>query len=297
MRVFVTGATGFIGTAVVKELLRAGHTVSGLSRSDEGAAKLKAAGAEVHRGNLEDLESIRSGAAAADGVIHLGFDHDFSKFMDNCAQDKRVIEAIGEVLAISGGPLVITSGVGLGAAVPGELASEDYFNPEYPHPRIASELAGAAASAKGVNVSVVRLPQVHDAVKQGLITWLVPVAREKGVAAYVGDGMNRWSAVHVSDCARLYRMVLEKHVAGSRYNAVAEEGVSSKDIAEALGRGLNVPVKSLSAEEAAEHFGWMASFVGWDMSGSSELTRERLGWTPTGRGLMEDLAAMDYSKS
>ncbi len=294
MRVFLTGATGFIGSAIIPELINAGHGVLGLTRSDAGAEALLAAGAEVHRGSLEDLDTLRSGSAEADGVIHCAFDHDFTNFVANCEKDRQAIEAMGELLVGSNRPLVITSGVALGSTTPGQPASEDVFNADFPHPRIASELAGVALSKRGVNVSVVRLPQVHDPVKQGLVTYLVPIAREKGSAAYVGDGQNRFAAAHVSDVARLYRLVLEKAQPGSRYNAVAEEGVSARDIAEALGRGLNVPAVSLSPEEVPAYFGWMAMFAGLDMSASSVLTQQRLDWHPTGPTLLADLAAMKY---
>ena len=300
MRVFLTGATGFIGSAIIPELINAGHQVLGLTRSDAGAKSLKAAGAEVHRGNLEDLESLRSGAAKSDGVIHCAFDHsafrqDFSKFTEVCENDRLAIEAIGDVLVGSDRPLLITSGTGLGSAVPGQPATEDYFDPNHPIPR-KSEVAGASVAERGVNVSVVRLPQVHDTVKQGLITYLVPIAREKGVSAYIGDGLNRWPAAHVLDVARLYRLALEteKHEAGSRYNAVAEEGVSMREIAEVIGRGLKVPVVSISPEQAAEHFGWLAMFAGFDMPASSALTQKRLGWRPTGPRLISDLEQMRY---
>lgn len=225
MRVFVTGATGFIGSAIIAELINAGHQVLGMARSDEGARAVTAAGAQVHRGNLEDLESLRSGAARADGTIHAAFDHNFSNFAANCEKDRRAIEALGAALAGSNRPLVITSGTGMGNAVPGQPATEDVFNASHPNPRSASELAGASLSASGVNVSVVRLPQVHNTIKQGLVTYAIALARDKGVSAYVGDGCNRWPAAHVLDVARLYRLALEKQEPGSRYHAVAEEGV------------------------------------------------------------------------
>jgi nucleoside-diphosphate-sugar epimerase len=294
MRVFVTGATGFIGSVVVPELINAGHQVLGLTRSDAGARSLIAAGAEVHRGNLEDLESLRSGAAQSDGVIHTAFDHDFSNFVANCDKDRRAIEALGGALMGSDRPLLITSGTGMGSAVPGQPATEDVFNTSHPNPRVASELAGAAMSAAGVNVSVVRLPQVHDTVKQGLITPLIAVAREKGVSAYVGDGLNRWPAAHVLDVARLYRLALERREAGARYHAVAEEGIPLRDIAEVIGEGLKVPVVALSAEEAPGHFGWLALFAGLDFPASSAQTQQRLGWRPIGPGLMTDLREMRY---
>jgi nucleoside-diphosphate-sugar epimerase len=294
MRVFVTGATGFIGSAIVPELINAGHQVLGLTRSDAGAQSLVAAGAEAHRGDLEDLESLRSGAAQSDGVIHCAFDHDFSNFAANCEKDRRAIEALGAALAGSDRLLIITSGTGMGSAAPGQPATEDIFNPNHPNPRKASELAGVSVSATGVNVSVVRLPQVHDTVKQGLITPAVAIAREKGVSAYVGDGLNRWPAAHVRDVARLYRLALEKREAGARYHAVAEEGITVREIAEVIGRGLKAPVVSLSPEEAAGHFGWLGAFAGLDLPASSAQTQERLGWRPTGPGLIADLEQMRY---
>jgi len=303
MRVFLTGATGFIGSAIVPELIKAGHQVLGLTRSDPGARSLIAAGAEVHRGSLEDPESLRSGAAQSDGVIHCAFDHtafgasDFSKFTQVCEQDRRAIESLGDALRGSDRPLVITSGTAMGSAVPGQPSTEDHFDPNHPNPRRLSEVAGTAVLERGVNVSVVRLPQVHDTVKQGLITYAVQVAREKGASAYIGEGLNRWPAAHVLDVARLYRLALEKHEAGSRYNAVAEEGISMREIAEVIGRGLKVPTISLTQEEAQAHFGWLAMFVGFDMPASSAQTRQRLGWRPTRPGLIADLEQMHWPEA
>lgn len=294
MRVFLTGATGFIGSAIIPELLNAGHQVLGLTRSDAGAQLLAAAGAQAHRGSLEDLDSLRGGAAQADGVIHCAFDHDFSNFLANCQKDQRAIEALGSVLAGTDRPLIVTSGVGMGSPGDGRPATEDVFNLDHPNPRSASEIAGVAALEAGVNVSVMRLPQVHDPVKQGLITPAVQIAREKGVSAYVGDGANRWPAAHVLDVARLYRLALERAQAGARYHAVAEEGVTSREIAEVIGQGLGVPVASLPAEAAAGHFGWLAAFTNLDMAASSAWTRETLGWDPSGPGLIADLKAMRY---
>lgn len=296
MRIFLTGATGFIGSAIVPELINAGHQVLGLTRSEAGAQALIAAGAEVHRGSLEDLESLRSGAAMSDGVIHCAFDHDFSNFMANCEKDRRAIEALGDALAASDRPLVITSGTGMGNSVPGQPATEEHFDANHPNPRKASEIAGASVAERGVNVSVVRLPQVHDTAKQGLISYAIAVAREKGVSAYVGDGLNRWPAAHVLDVARLYRLAIERAEAGARYHAVAEEGVPVRNIAEVIGRGLNVPVVSLTPEEATAHFGWLAMFAGMDLPASSAQTQERLGWRPVGPGLIADLEQMHYLK-
>jgi nucleoside-diphosphate-sugar epimerase len=294
MKVFLTGATGFIGSAIIPELISAGHQVLGLTRSDAGAQSLKRAGAEPHPGTLEDLESLRTGAAASDAVIHCAFIHDFSKFKENCEIDKRAIEALGSVLAGFDRPLIVTSGTA-GLSAPGQVATEDFVvPPDFPFPRVSEQ---TALSLKGVSASIVRLPQVHDTVKQGLITYLVAVAREKGVSAYVEEGRNRWAAAHVSDVARLYRLALEKHKAGAKYHAVAEEGVPMRDIAETIGRGLNIPAVSLSPEKAAGHFGWLARFAGLDLAASSALTQQRLGWRPTGPGLIADLEKMRYSEA
>lgn len=293
MRVFLTGATGFIGAALVNDLIGAGHQVLGLTRSDAGAQELVAAGAEAHRGSLEDLEGLRTGAAAADAVIHTAFNHDFSKFQQNCELDRRAIEVLGDVLQGSDKPLIVTSGVALVAQ--GRPATEDDppapISPTLPR---ASEHAAAALEKRGVKTMVIRLPQVHDTEKQGLISFAIQMAREKGVSAYIGDGENRWAAAPRLDASRLYRLALEKGTAGARYHAVAEEGVSARDIAEAIGRGLNMPVKSISQEEAAAHFGWLASFAGLDLTASSEKTRKVLGWKPTGPTLLADLANMRY---
>jgi len=292
MRVFVTGATGFIGVPVVRALIAAGHGVLGLARSEEGANALKALGADVQRGSLQDLDTLRSGAAAADGVIHLAFIHDFSKFVENCQTDKCAIEALGSGLAGSGKPLIVTAGVaGLGA--PGQLATEDMaVPPNFPFPRVSEQTALALA---GVSAAVMRLPQVHDTIKQGLVSLLIAAAREKSVSAYVGDGTNRWAAAHVSDVARLYRLALETHEAGARYHAVAEEGVSLREIAEVIGRSLKIPVKSISPEEAPAHFGWLSPFATHDLAASSVITRRKLGWNPTGPGLIADLERLHVS--
>jgi len=296
MRVFLTGATGFIGSRVLPELLAAGHQVLGLTRSDSGAQALAEAGAQAHRGTLEDLDSLRAGAEQADAVIHTAFDHDFANFVANCEKDRRVIEAMGSVLKGSDRPLIITSGVGMGSLQPGQTATEDVFDPQSRHPRAASEQAGEALLQQGVNVSVVRLPQVHDTVKQGLISPYISLAKGKGRVAYVSEGGNRWSAAHVDDVARLYALALAHAEPGIRHHAVAEEGVAMRQIAEAVGAGLGLPVVSLTGEEVAGYFGWMTMFADADMLASSALTRERLGWTPAGPGLLEDLGRMDYSQ-
>ncbi len=295
MRVFLTGATGFVGSAIIGELMGAGHQVLGLARSDAGAKSLAAAGAQVHRGDLEDLESLRSGAATAEGVIHCGFVHDFSRFEEVCKIDRHAIEALGGVLAGSDRPFVVTSGTAT-ALTPGRPTTEDDA-PNSPLPRSASEELAISMAAQGVRVSVMRLPQVHDPLKQGLITLLIAVAREKGVSAYVGDGLNRWPAVHRLDAAKLYRLALEKGSAGARYNAVGEEGIPLREIAESIGRGLKVPVVAKSPEEAAEHFGWLAMFASADIPASSALTQERLGWHPAGVSLISDLDQARYLES
>ncbi|MBS0521749.1 MAG: SDR family oxidoreductase [Proteobacteria bacterium] len=291
MRVFVTGATGFIGSAVVKELIATGHQVLGLTRSEAGARALAAAGAEVHHGDLETLESLKSGAAAADAVIHLAFIHDFSKFAENCEIDRRAIEAMGSALGGSDRPLLVTSGTG--RLAPGRLATED-DKPAPDFPR-ASEAAAAAVAAKGGNASVVRLPQVHDTVKQGFVSYAIAIYRQRGTCAYVGDGHNRWSAAHVLDVARLYRLAIEKATPGAVYHAIAEEGVAMRDIAETVGRRLNLPAKSIAPEEAGAYFGWLAPFAGLDMPASSEKTRQTLGWKPTGPGLIADLERLEVA--
>jgi nucleoside-diphosphate-sugar epimerase len=294
MRVFVTGASGFIGSAVVRELVKGGHQVLGLARSEAGAKLVAAAGAEVHWGDLEDLDSLRSGAAQADSVIHTAFVHDFSKFKENCEIDQRAIEALGSVLAGSDRSLIVTGGTS-GLAAPGQVATEDnVVPPNFPIPRV-SEQTALALIPKGVRASVMRLPQVHDTVKQGLVTYAIAMARAKGISAYIGEGQNRWAAAHVSDVARLYKLALEKNEAGAKYHAVAEEGVCMKDIAGAIGRGLKVPVVSLTPEEAQAHFGWLGLFAGHDLRASSTLTQEKLGWHPTGPGLIADLEKMHYA--
>jgi len=296
MRIFVTGAPGFIGSELVPELIKAGHSVLGLTRSDVGAEKLRAAGAEVLHGNTEDLDSLRKGAADSDGVIHLAFNHDFSQFQKNCDDDRKAIAAIGQVLLGSNRPFVVTSGTAIAANLDGKPSTEDGPTAAW-NPRAASEAAVKELTARGVNTAVVRLPQVHDTRKQGLVPYLLATAREKGVSAYIGDGSNRWPAAHVSDVARLYRLAFEKAEPGAIYHAVDEEGVTMKAIVEAHGRGLKIPVVSIKPEEAEAHFGWLGRFAGHDMPASSAITRQKLNWTPAGPDLITDLDNMDYTQS
>jgi len=295
MRVFLTGATGFIGTHLIPELLAAGHEVIGLTRSDAGERQLAKAGVAIHSGTLEDPDSLRRGAAQADAVIHAAFDHDFTNFLANCEKDRRAIAALGEALAGSDRPLLITSGVGMGDPGDGQPATEQVLNLHHPNPRVGSEAQAQALVEAGIDVRVIRLPQVHDTVRQGLITPFIAIAREQGVAAYLGEGTNRWAAAHVVDVARLYRLALERGHKGARYHAVAEDGVPARAIVDVVAAGLGVPTVSLTAEQAPAHFGWFAMFAGMDVVASSAWTRAELGWNPVGPGLIEDLRAMDYA--
>jgi nucleoside-diphosphate-sugar epimerase len=295
MRIFLTGATGFVGSAIAQELIRSGHQVLGLARSDATAKSLVQRGAEVHRGDLEDLESLRAGALMAQAVIHTAFNHDFSKFQASCETDRRVIEVLGAALEGSKRPLIVTSAIGI---LPrGRLATEETGPASGPsaHPRAASEEAAAAVAARGVRVSIVRLPpSVHGEGDHGFVPIVIRVAREKGASVYADEGRNLWPAVHRLDAAHLYKLVLEKGVAGARYHAVAEEGVQFRDIAGVIGRRLNVPVVSKNADEAAKHFGWFAHFAAMDIKASSQQTRRQVGWHPEQAELLVDLDRPNY---
>jgi nucleoside-diphosphate-sugar epimerase len=295
MRIFVTGATGFIGSALVPELIQAGHQVLGLTRSEAGADALRKIGADVQHGNLEDLDSLRDGAAKTDGAIHLAFNHDFSQFQKNCEDDRKAIQAICEELLGSKRPFVMTSGTAIANSVDGQPATEDGPTTSW-NPRAASEATVKEFATRGLNAVVVRLPQVHDTRKQGLVPYITAVARDKRVSAYIGDGSNRWPAAHVSDVVRIYRLAIEKAEPGAIYHAVDEEGISMKAIAEAIGRGLDVPVLSIKPDQTEAHFGWLGLFAGHDMPASSAITRQKLNWTPAGPGLIADLDGMDYTQ-
>jgi nucleoside-diphosphate-sugar epimerase len=291
MRVFVTGASGFIGSAVVPELIAAGHQVLGLARSDSSAQTLEAAGAHVHRGDIEDLESLCAGAQTADGVIHLAFKHDFTDYAGAAETDRRAIDALGEVLAGSDRPFVVTSGLA-GFALGRTMTEDDPADPNSPR---ASEHAALAFTSRGVRVSVLRLPpSVHGEGDHGFVPRLIDIAREKGVAAFPGDGSNRWPAVHRLDAARLFRLALETAPAGARLHAVGDEGVPVRDIAGAVGRHLGLPVASIAPEMAVDHFGWLGAFFSLDVPASSAITRQLLGWRPTNQGLLDDLQQGHY---
>lgn len=293
MRVFITGATGFIGSAIVKELIGAGHQVVGLARSDAAAAALTAAGAEAHRGDLADLDSLRSGAAASDGVIHAGFVHDFSRFKEMCEIDRRAIEALGDALRGTDRPLIVTSGTALVDS--NNIATEESEANATSTPRIATEEAAAAAAERGARVTVLRLPpSVHGDGDHGFVALLAGIAREKGASAYIDDGANRWPAVHRLDAARLYRLALEKAPAVARLHGVGEEGVAFRSIAEVIGKRLNLPVVSKHADEAADHFGWFALSAGLDNPTSSRRTQDLLDWHPEQPGLIADIDREGY---
>lgn len=287
MKVFVTGATGFIGSFVVPELIQAGHQVVGMTRSEKGEAALKAAGAEAHYGTIEDLDSLRAGVDKGEAVIHLAFNHDFSKMPENSENDRRAIQAMTEALAGSGRRFVATGGVMMQSPDMGRPFDEDdSIATNFPRTTEATTLESLE---NGVHPVVVRLSQIHNPHRQGLVSLLIGIAMEKGAIAYVGDGSNRWAAAHVTDTARLFRLALEKGEAGSKWHAVGEEGIPMKDIAEALARRLNLPIVSLSPEEAPAYFGFASHFIAFDAPASSKKTQERLGWKPTGTGLIEDL--------
>jgi nucleoside-diphosphate-sugar epimerase len=290
MRVFVTGATGWVGSAIVKELIEAGHKVLGLARSDEGAQALASAGATVQRGDLDDFNGLREGAAACDGVIHTAFKHDFSRFQANADLDRRAIKAIGDVLAGSDRPFVTTSGTLMLAMVAPSRLGTEQDAPPASVPRVPSELATLSLADRGVRSSVIRLPpSVHGDGDRGFMPRIIDIARESGVSGFIGDGANRWPAVHRLDAARAFRLALEKGEAGLRYHAVGDEGITVRDLAEVIGRRLNLPAVSKAPDAAASHFGFLAMFLGLDAPASSAFTRERLGWTPTHCGLIADL--------
>jgi len=296
MRVLLTGATGFIGSYLVPELIDAGHHVVGLSRSDAGAEALTRAGADVCRGDVNDLDCLRTPAAAADGVIHAAFNHDFANLKEHSEHDRAVIATLGELLAGSDRPLVVSSGTGLARSkAGGPVVETDDHVTSAEFPRAATEEAADALIDKGGRVMVLRLPQVHDTHHQGRIAQHIQLARQKGRVAYVGEGKNRVPAAHVSDVVRLYRLALEKGQAGARYHAVGEEGVALRDIAEVIGAGLKMPVASITPKEAPEYFGWLAQLATIDLAAASALTRQQLGWDPTGPDLLTDLGNMDYS--
>jgi nucleoside-diphosphate-sugar epimerase len=295
MRVFVTGATGFVGSFVVSELISAGHEVVGLSRSEAGDEGLVRAGAKAFRGDVNDLARLRSAAEAADGIIHAAFNHDPSDPKQHSENDRKVIATLGAALAGPDRPLIITSGTGLVQSVTGQPAREtDDHATSAVFPRAASEEAADALIDQGGNVMVMRLPQVHDTRRQGRISWHIQIARERGRVAYVGEGRNRVPAVHVSDAARLFRRALESGKAGARYHAVAEEGVTLREIAEVIGAGLRLPVESITPEQVPDYYGWLAPLAALDRPASGALTRQQLGWVPTGPSLLTDLRDTDY---
>lgn len=289
MRIFLTGSTGFIGSALTHELISAGHEVAGLTRSEAGGKWLTGVGAKAIKGDIEDHNILRNAAAECDGIIHVAFDHNFANFAANCEKDKRTIAVLGRALQGTDRPFVITSSTAMGIAISGQPATEDHFDPAHSNPRVASELAGQDLQQSGVNVSVVRLSQIHNTHKQGLVSDVIELARKKQVSASIKGGQNRWSATHLLDTVRLYRLALEKGLAGARYHATAEEGLSFRTIAEAIGSKLNVPVTEISPADAADHFGWLAAFTTRDMSATSVKTQELLHWHPSGPCLLTDI--------
>ena len=293
MRVFITGASGFIGSAITAELSGSGHSVIGLTHSEQGSALLKAAGVEVYRGNINDPQSLRSGIEKSDAIIHCAYMHGFDRIEEASKQEIAAINNLGNFLVGSDRPFLITSVAAMGIAVPGQPAIEEHFDPNQRNPRYATETTAALVAGKGVKVSIVRLPQVHNTKKFGIISSLIRIARDKGCSAYIDNGTNRWAAAHVLDVAQVYKLVLEKNEPGT-YHAVAEEGIALKQIAETIAKGLNIPTVSLSADEAKSHFGTLAMFAGFDMSASGRQTRERLNWFPKGPGLIEDLEQGKY---
>lgn len=294
MRVFLTGATGFIGSRIIGELTEAGHQVIGLARTTEAEQYLQQKGVQAHKGSLEHPETLTAGASLADAVIHCAFDHNFEKFAENCQKEREAIKALGAGLQGSDRPLIITSGIGTGDAGDGLPARESVFNSDHPNPRIVSELEGQKLLSQGVDVRIVRLPQVHDTTRQGLLSPYAACCVRQGKVACANDGSNRWPAVHVSDAARLYTLVLDHGQKGQRYNAVAEEGVTSDLITQALSKGLNLPRVFISGDELQAFFGWMSMFADKDMPASGVWTQQQLGWHPRGPGLIEDLSSMDY---
>lgn len=293
MRVFLTGANGFIGSRLVSELIDAGHQVLGLTRSDVGAQRLIAAGADVHRGDLQDLRSLRTGAENCDGVIHTAFDHNFANYVANCEQDRRVIEALGDTLRGTCRPLVITSTTLFGEAIPGQPADEDITNTRHTNPRALSEIAAQEMIEQGMSISLVRLSQIHDKYRQGLVTFLVQLALQTGRSAYIGENICKWSAAHLVETAQLFRLALENRAVGTCFHATTEEGVSVREIAEIIGERLHLPVVALSENDAASHFGWLYGFVSKNMTASSSKTQQRLGWTPKGPTILSDIANLD----
>lgn len=295
MHIFVTGATGFIGSAIVTDLIHAGHNVTGLVRSDAGAETLARQGATAHRGDLTDLDSLRAGAERADGVIHTAFNHDFSTYRDNCEMDRRIIAALGSALIGSNRPLLVTSGIGI--LPTRRLLTEDVApaTGSYAYPRAASEQAAVALLDQGVNTGIIRLPpSVHGAGDHGFVPTLIALARRTGVAAHVGDGSNRWPAVHRLDAARLYRLAVEKARAGARWHGVADGGVPFRDITAIIARRLNLPQVSTDGAAAAAHFGWIGGFAAMDVPASADYTRAELGWAPVETGLLADLDSEAY---